>query len=121
MRGFILGEINLLRSNPHAKRDYDKRSKEKTSEVIRSAKQFGREFFDGERKFGYGGYRYDGRWKDIIRSMKKFWDLPDDVSILDVGCGKGFMLHDFKELFPGCTIAGIDISEYAIENSMPSV
>lgn len=116
-----MAEINLLGSHPKIVRDYDKRAKEKTPEVIRIAKQFGSEFFDGDRRYGYGGYRYDGRWKPVVKRMKDYYKLPDDTAILDIGCGKGFMLHDFKELMPNATIAGIDVSEYAIENAMPSV
>lgn len=114
-------EINLLDSHPKTFRDYDKRAKEKTPEIIRLAKQFGKDFFDGDRKCGYGGYVYDGRWRSVVKRMKDFYRLADNAAILDVGCGKGFMLHDFKELMPNSTIAGIDISAYAIENAMPSV
>jgi len=114
-------EINLLDSHPRTVRDYDKRAREKTAEVIRIAKQFGREFFDGDRKYGYGGYKYDGRWQSVVKRMKEHYKLPDNAAILDIGCGKGFMLHDFKELMSEATIAGIDISNYAIENAMSSV
>jgi ubiquinone/menaquinone biosynthesis C-methylase UbiE len=113
--------INLLGDYPKVERDYDIRMKEKNAEVIRLAKQFGREFFDGDRKCGYGGYKYDGRWKLIVERMKDYYKLADNASILDIGCAKGFMLHDFKEQMPKAIVAGIDISEYAIENSMPSV
>lgn len=116
-----MGEINLLGTYPKIKRDYDKRMAEKTPDVIKIAKQFGRDFFDGERKYGYGGYEYDGRWKSIVARMKEYYQLPENAAILDIGCGKGFMLYDFKELMPQCTIAGIDASKYAIENSMPTV
>ncbi|MCX5809905.1 MAG: class I SAM-dependent methyltransferase [Proteobacteria bacterium] len=114
-------EINLLDSHPKTNRDYDKRALEKTPEIIRIAKQFGKEFFDGDRKCGYGGYVYDGRWKTVVRRMKEFYHLSETAAILDIGCGKGFMLHDFKELMPDCTVAGIDVSAYAIENAMPLV
>lgn len=114
-------EINLLDTHPRTIRDYDKRAAEKTPEVVKLAKQFGKDFFDGDRKCGYGGYKYDGRWKSVAQRMREFYKLPDNVAILDVGCGKGFMLHDFKELMPKCTIAGVDVSAYAIENSMPDV
>jgi ubiquinone/menaquinone biosynthesis C-methylase UbiE len=114
-------EVNLLDTQPKTARDYDKRAREKTSDVICIAKQFGKEFFDGERKYGYGGYKYDGRWKSVVKRMKDYYNLPVNSSILDIGCGKGFMLHDFKELMPNCTVAGIDISTYAIENAMSSV
>ena len=114
-------EINLLGTHPRIVRDYDQRFKEKTSEIIRIAKRFDKDFFDGDRKCGYGGYKYDGRWKSVVRRMKDYYELSDNAAILDIGCGKGFMLHDFKELMPGAVIAGIDISSYAIENAMPSV
>lgn len=114
-------EINLLDTHPKTVRDYDKRAREKTPEIIRIAKQFGKEFFDGDRKCGYGGYKYDGRWKSVVKRMKEYYNLPNKATILDIGCGKGFMLHDFKELMPNCTIAGIDVSEYTIENALPSV
>jgi len=114
-------EINLLDTHPRTARDYDKRASEKTIEVIRTAKQFGKEFFDGDRKCGYGGYKYDGRWKSVSKRMKEHYNLPDNAAILDIGCAKGFLLHDFKELMPNCTVAGVDVSAYAIENAMQSV
>jgi ubiquinone/menaquinone biosynthesis C-methylase UbiE len=114
-------EINLLNSYPKTKRDYDKRAAEKTLEVVRLAKQFGRDFFDGDRKCGYGGYKYDGRWKNVVQRMKDYYHLSDNAAILDIGCAKGFVLHDFKELMPNVKVAGIDVSEYAVANAMSSV
>jgi len=114
-------EINLLDQYKKTVRDYDKRMAEKTPEIITLAKQFGQDFFDGDRKCGYGGYKYDGRWVPIVKKFKEHYNLSDNAAILDIGCAKGFMLHDFKELMPKSTIAGIDVSEYAIVNSMPSV
>jgi len=114
-------EINLLATHPVTKRDYDKRLHEKTPDIIRIAKEFGKEFFDGDRKCGYGGYKYDGRWKAVAEKMRDYYNLTEDCAILDIGCAKGFLLHDFKELLPKSTVAGIDVSEYAIENAMPSV
>lgn len=116
-----MAEINLLNSQPKTIRDYDKRAREKSDEDRRIAKQFGREFFDGPRSQGYGGYRYDGRWKEAARRMRDHYRLPDDAAILDVGCAKGFLLHDFKELMPLCTVAGVDVSAYAIKNAISSV
>lgn len=114
-------EINLLDTHPKTVRDYDKRAREKTPEVVAIAKRFDKDFFDGDRKYGYGGYVYDGRWKSVVARMRQHYVLPDNAAILDIGCGKGFMLHDFKELMPECTVAGLDISQYAVENAMPSV
>ena len=92
-----MAELNLLEEMPITKRDYDKRAAEKTPEIVRIAKQFGPEFFDGDRRCGYGGYKYDGRWKPVVRGMVEHYNLPEDARILDVGCGKGFMMHDFME------------------------
>lgn len=114
-------EINLLGTHPKTMRNYDKRESEKTFEIIHIAKQFGWDFFDGDRKCGYGGYKYDGRWKPVVKYMKDYYKLSNNAAILDIGCAKGFMLHDFKELLPDSYIAGIDISKYAIENAMPDV
>lgn len=85
------------------------------------AKQFGREYFDADRKYGYGGYHYDGRWLPVARAMVAHYRLGPGARILDVGCAKGFLLHDFQELLPGAKIAGIDVSDYAISNAMPEV
>ena len=114
-------EANLLATHPKANRDYDKRAQEKTLETISIAKEFGREFFDGDRKCGYGSYKYDGRWKAVAQRMKDYYQLAEDCSILDIGCAKGFLLHDFKELMPNCTVAGVDVSDYAISCAMPSI
>lgn len=114
-------EINLLDTYPKTVRDYAKREREKTPEVIKLAKKFGKDFFDGDRKCGYGGYKYDGRWKTVAKRMKDYYNLADNAAILDIGCAKGFMLYDFKQLLPGATIAGIDVSEYAIGNAIAQV
>jgi len=83
--------------------------------------RFGKEYFDGPRTQGYGGYVYDGRWRSVARRLKEHYGLREAASILDVGCAKGFLLHDLKELLPGATIAGVDISEYAILNAMENI
>ena len=115
-----MSEINLLDFYPKANRDLN--SREKVTDQDRLiAKQFGREYFDGTRNQGYGGYRYDGRWKPIVKRFQEHYGLTSQSAILDVGSGKGFMLHDFLEAIPGVTVAGLDVSEYAIANTMPDV
>lgn len=116
-----MAEINLLDTYPVANRDYDGRAAEKTDEVVSIAKKFGREFFDGPRLYGYGGYVYDGRWVKVAEHFRDHYNLPENAAILDIGCAKGFMLHDFKKVMPNCSVAGIDVSEYAIENAMEDV
>jgi ubiquinone/menaquinone biosynthesis C-methylase UbiE len=112
-------EINLMDLYPKTKRNIDERAKTITDEDRAIARQFGREFFDGSRLHGYGGYSYHPRfWTDTVKRFRDHYRLAPHAAILDVGCGKGFMMHDFKRLMPGITIAGIDISEYACQNAM---
>lgn len=85
------------------------------------AKRFDRDYFDGDRKYGYGGYRYDGRWVAVAQAMAKHYKLKSGDRILDIGCGKGFLLHDFATVVPGVVVEGLDISSYAIGNAMPDV
>ncbi len=111
-------EIDLLINYPKSKRNLDDRASNKTDEQRDIARKFGKDFFDGIREVGYGGYNYNSRfWTPVVPTFVNHWDLNQNSSILDVGCGKGFMLYDFKQAIPGLTISGIDISEYAIENS----
>lgn len=81
----------------------------------------GKEYYDGERNDGYGGFNYDGRWKKVVDIMAKEYGLGNDSAILQIGCEKGFLMHDFHEKFPKMKIRGTEISDYAIENSMPDV
>lgn len=112
-------EINLLVNYPKTKRQVKERGAEKTEEDRAIARKFGKEFFDGDRKHGYGGYNYNPRfWQPVIPTFQKHFKLTADSSVLDVGCGKGFMLHDMAEIIPGITVKGIDISEYAIKNAI---
>ncbi len=91
----------------------------KTEEDRATARKFGKEFFDGDRRHGYGGYYYHPRfWQPVIPSFQKHFGLTSSSSVLDVGCGKGFMLYDMAELIPDITVKGLDISEYAIENAI---
>ena len=115
-------EIDLLANYPKAKRDLAERAAAKTEEQRSIARQFGREFFDGDRGTGYGGFNYSPRfWGPVIPTFVSHWNLTSDSSVLDVGCAKGFMLHDLREAVPGITVAGVDISDYAIENGKPEV
>lgn len=85
------------------------------------AKTFGEEYFDADRRYGYGGYHYDGRWLPVAEAIVRHYRLTPDARILDIGCAKGFLLHDFAQLLPDAEIAGVDISNYAISNAMPNV
>ena len=115
-------EIDLLRNYPKTKRDLSARQEEKSEEVREIARQFGKEFFDGDRKFGYGGFYYNPRfWEPVIPDLIHHYGSLANKSILDVGCAKGFMLYDLKRFSPTTDIKGIDISEYAILNAIPEI
>ena len=115
-------EINLLENYPRSKRNITERENKKTAEVRCIARKFGKDFFDGDRNFGYGGFNYNAKfWQPVIPTFKKYWKLSSKNSILDVGCAKGFMLYDFIKLIPGIKVRGIDISDYAINNAKPEV
>jgi len=116
-----MAEVNLLNTYPKTDRDVEGRFKQITEEHHRIAREFGKEFFDGDRLVGYGGYVYDGRWKSVVERFRDYYGLTSESSVLDVGCAKGFMLHDFRQVIPGIKVAGIDISSYAIENVMEDV
>jgi SAM-dependent methyltransferase len=104
------------------KRDYLARVTEfPKAEAAKLAKQFGRDYWDGDRKVGYGGMRYDGRWRAVADLMAKHYGLKAGDRVLDVGCGKGFLLYDLTQAVPGLEICGLDVSGYAIENAKEEV
>jgi len=112
-------EIDLMVNYPRTKRDVNERGEEKTPEDRAIARKFGKEFFDGDRRHGYGGFSYNPRfWQPVVPTFKEHFGLTGSSSLLDVGCAKGFMLHDLAEMIPGITVKGVDISEYAIENAI---
>jgi SAM-dependent methyltransferase len=115
-------EIDLLKNYPKTTRNVKERGSVKTEEDRAIARQFGKEFFDGNRRHGYGGFNYNPRfWQLVIPTFRNHFNLSADSSVLDVGCAKGFMLHDMAALIPGITVKGIDISEYSIENTIESM
>ena len=118
----MIKEINLLKKYPKTKRDLSKRGNEKTEEDRKIARRFDKEFFDGNRKNGYGGYYYNSKfWTEVVKDLNNFYKLKNGSKILDIGCGKGFMLFDFMKLNPNFVLEGIDISDYAITNAVPEV
>lgn len=115
-------ELDLLKNYPKSKRDLSNRASKKDEITISTARKFGKEFFDGDRNHGYGGFNYNPKyWKPVIPDFEKEYKLSNKSKILDVGCAKGFMMNDFMSIIPGIEVRGIDISKYAIENSMSSV
>lgn len=112
-------EVNLLDRYQRSKRPIEERARLVTTEHRRIARQFGQAYFDGDRLCGYGGYTYHPRfWMETVRRFRDYYSLKEDASVLDVGCAKGFMMHDFKHLMPNMTIAGIDVSPYAYDHAI---
>lgn len=92
--------------------------KAESSEI---ACRFDQDYWDGERHLGYGGYRYDGRWRPVAEAMARHYNLRPGQRILDVGCGKAFLLYEFTQVVPGLEVAGLDISSYALEHAKEEV
>lgn len=117
-----MAEINLLDLYPRSKRPIEERNNLITEDHRAAARQFGKQYFDGNRLFGYGGYSYHPRfWQATVKKFRDHYQLDDNTTILDVGCAKGFMLFDFKQLMPNARTLGIDISTYALENAEETI
>jgi len=102
-------------------RDYLGRMTDDKVHCMNVARRYGHDFWDGQRRYGYGGYRYDGRWEEVARKLIDTYDLKDNARILDVGCGKGFLIYELKKLLPGAYVQGFDISDYAINNAKEEI
>ncbi|HTX02973.1 MAG TPA: class I SAM-dependent methyltransferase [Candidatus Acidoferrales bacterium] len=120
----VLGRRIDLVQTLHAstKRNYVARVTEfDKAECAEVASQFGVEYWDGDRRYGYGGYRYDGRWRDVAEKLAELYGLRAGDRVLDVGCGKGYLLYELTQVVPGLIVRGLDISAYAIAESKPEV
>jgi len=112
----------LAEYHASSKRDYIGRVVEHDkAECAAVAKQWGAEYWDGDRKYGYGGNHYDGRWFPIAQSIAQHYGLKAGDKILDVGCGKGFLLYEFTQAVPGVEVEGVDISAYALKHAKEEV
>ena len=104
------------------KRNYLERvNKVNKAECAIKAKKWDYDYWDGSRDINYGGYKYDGRWEPIAKKIIEYYKLKPNSKILDVGCGKGFILYEFKKLLLNCEVKGLDISSYAIKNAKNEV
>ena len=109
-------QVSLLSALPKTQRNVQNRSHAKTPEIIAESKKFGQMYFDGPREYGYGGYKYDGRWVPVARDIVAHYDLKPGMRVLDVGCAKGFLVKDLMGVLPGLEVFGLDISRYALDH-----
>ena len=116
-----LHQVDLLRDLPKTKRNISARESAKNAEVIRIAREYGEAYFDGDRAYGYGGYRYDGRWVPVAKDMVAYFNLKPGDRFLDIGCAKGFLLQDLQTVCPGLEVFGLDISAYALSRIDKSI
>lgn len=119
-----MGELLQFVTSLHksTKRDYLGRMTGSKVDCMGVAKRYGFAYWDGDRRFGYGGYRYiPGRWRKVAEDLVQHYSLSEQSRVLDIGCGKGFLLYELKELLPGLSIVGFDASQYALSNSKKEV
>jgi len=113
-----LREFNLLGDYPKPKEPRYVGSNLRTIEHKIVASYRDKDFFDGHRNYGYGGFKYDGRWKKVADNICKEYEINNDSSFLQIGCEKGFLLKDIKSKFPNMKIEGLETSKYALSNSI---
>ncbi len=104
------------------KRDYIGRViSDDKAECAVVAKKYGYDYWDGDRKYGYGGYRYDGRWRSVAQKLADHYHLKPGQKVLDVGCGMAHLLFELTQVVPGLLVYGIDISQYALEHAKEEI
>ncbi|MBU1122816.1 MAG: class I SAM-dependent methyltransferase [Candidatus Omnitrophica bacterium] len=118
-----MGELLNIVTPLHkrTKRDYIGRMRDEKVKCSLIARKYDKDYWDGDRRFGYGGYKYDGRWEVVAQKLIDNYNLSGHVKILDVGCGKGFLAYEFKKLLPQVQITGFDISKYGLENAKEEI
>ncbi len=113
--GHPVNIINIL--HKRTKRDYLPRMVNDKVHCMEVAKRYDADYWDGDRRYGYGGYTYDGRWQVVAEKLIETYQLDNESSILDVGCGKAFLLYELTKLLPGAKISGFDISQHGLQDA----
>lgn len=104
------------------KRDYIERvTSNDKAECAMVAKKYEYDYWDGDRKYGYGGYHYDGRWKSVAQKLADYYQLKSGHKVLDVGCGMAHLLFELTQIVPGLYVYGIDISQYALDHAKEEI
>lgn len=118
-----MAEIDFLSEfNARTTRDYRQRVIEHDKAACaKVAKEWGADYWDGDRRYGYGGMRYDGRWLPLAKKLAAHYGLRPGMRVLDIGCGKGFLLYELTQAVPGLQVAGLDVSRYALANAKEEI
>lgn len=117
--GRLLNIVSPLHRNTN--RGYLARMMDEKVQCMIRAKEFELDYWDGDRRYGYGGYKYDGRWRPVAEKLVEIYQLPPKAKVLDVGCGKAHLLYELQQLLPEGEMRGIDISRYAIANAPEAI
>ena len=119
----IMGRLLNIVTPLHkrTKRDYLARMVDEKVHCMLKAKEYEADYWDGNRRYGYGGYKYDGRWKPLAQQFIDLYHLKPDARILDVGCGKAFLLHEIKQLLPQAQVIGFDISRHGLADAPEAI
>lgn len=118
-----MGRLQQIITPLHTKtkRDYLARMNDDKVKCMKIALKYGRDYWDGDRRYGYGGYKYDGRYKAVAEKLILTYKLKKNAKILDVGCGKGYLLYELKKLLPDAEVTGFDISQYALTHAKKEI
>jgi ubiquinone/menaquinone biosynthesis C-methylase UbiE len=118
--GRLLNIVTPLHQS--TQRDYLARMLDDKVYCMLKAKEYEQDYWDGDRRYGYGGYKYmPGRWKPLAEALIKHYNLTDFSSVLDIGCGKGYLLYEMKLLLPGLKVAGFDISKHGLADAKEEI
>ena len=119
-----MGKLVNIATSLHesSKREYLARIVDDKVNCMKIAKQYGKDYWDGDRRYGYGGYNYmPGRWKPVAEALIQKYNLTNTSSVLDVACGKAYLLYEMKLLLPGLRVAGFDISRHGLADAKEEI
>ena len=119
-----MGKLRNLVTPLHksTKRDYLARMVDDKVYCMEIAKQYDKDYWDGDRRYGYGGYKFmPGRWRPVAEKLINTYNLTSNSKVLDIGCGKGYLLYEMKSLIPDLDVVGIDCSDYGLENAKEEI
>ena len=117
--GSLLNIVTPLHKK--TERDYGARMMDEKVHCMLKAKEYDMDYWDGDRRYGYGGYKYDGRWKVVAEGLIERYDLQEGARILDIGCGKAHLLYELKQLLSGSEVRGIDISRHGLADAPETI